>query len=179
MNSEFLQEISNIFKTEIGNLKNEINQKLVEQEERIMQKMDQKLEEQEERIMQKMDQKLEEQEERIMQKMNQKLEEQEERIMQKMNQNFEEQEKRISENIFGKLMKEVHQMLLDQMFAFEEQYGRALTLAVEELKYRNSIERAQDQRIESLEERYQTNSAFIYSHEKRISNLENNSKKII
>ena len=149
MNSEFLQEISNIFKTEIGNLKNEINQKLVEQEERIMQKMDQK------------------------------LEEQEERIMQKMNQNFEEQEKRISENIFGKLMKEVHQMLLDQMFAFEEQYGRALTLAVEELKYRNSIERAQDQRIESLEERYQTNSAFIYSHEKRISNLENNSKKII
>ena len=112
-------------------------------------------------------------------KMNQKLEEQEERIMQKMNQNFEEQEKRISENIFGKLMKEVHQMLLDQMFAFEEQYGRALTLAVEELKYRNSIERAQDQRIESLEERYQTNSAFIYSHEKRISNLENNSKKII
>ena len=164
MNSEFLQEISNIFKTEIGNLKNEINQKLVEQEERIMQKMDQKLEEQEERIMQKM---------------NQKLEEQEERIMQKMNQNFEEQEKRISENIFGKLMKEVHQMLLDQMFAFEEQYGRALTLAVEELKYRNSIERAQDQRIESLEERYQTNSAFIYSHEKRISNLENNSKKII
>ena len=152
MTKEDLNQIAIIVKTEVGGLRDEMNQRFKEQEEKLDKKLDQRFKEQEERI----DQRFQEQEERI----DQRFQEQEERI----DQRFKEQEE--------KFYRRIDQRISDQMTYFEEKYGRDFALAVECLNSKSETEDIQNQRLSVLEKSNNINSAAIFNHEERINYLE-------
>ena len=152
MTKEDLNQIAIIVKTEVGGLRDEMNQRFKEQEEKLDKKLDQRFKEQEERI----DQRFKEQEERI----DQRFQEQEERI----DQRFKEQEE--------KFYRRIDQRISDQMTYFEEKYGRDFALAVECLNSKSETEDIQNQRLSVLEKSNNINSAAIFNHEERINYLE-------
>ena len=58
------------------------------------------------------------------------------------------------------------------MFVFEEDYGKMLTIAFEELTCRNSTQVTNSERIANLEKREELNTAYVQNHEDRIQKLE-------
>ena len=83
MTKEDLNQIAIIVKTEVGGLRDEMNQRFKEQEEKLDKKLDQRFKEQEERI----DQRFQEQEERI----DQRFKEQEEKFYRRIDQRISDQ----------------------------------------------------------------------------------------
>ena len=148
MTKEDLNQIAIIVKTEVGGLRDEMNQRFKEQDEKI----EQRFKEQDEKI----EQRLQEQEERI----DKRFKEQEERI----DKRFKEQEE--------KFYRRIDQRISDQMTYFEEKYGRDFALAVECLNSKSETEDIQNQRLSVLEKSNNINSAAIFNHEERINYLE-------
>mgnify|MGYP000227134245 CR=1 FL=1 len=148
MTKEDLNQIAIIVKTEVGGLRDEMNQRFKEQDEKI----EQRFKEQDEKI----EQRLQEQEERI----DKRFKEQEERI----DKRFKEQEE--------KFYRRIDQRISDQMTYFEEKYGRDFALAVECLNSKSETEDIQNQRLNVLEKSNNINSAAIFNHEDRINYLE-------
>ena len=83
MTKEDLNQIAIIVKTDVGGLRDEMNQRFKEQEEKLDKKLDQRFTEQEERI----DQRFQEQEERI----DQRFKEQEEKFYRRIDQRISDQ----------------------------------------------------------------------------------------
>ena len=83
MTKEDLNQIAIIVKTEVGGLRDEMNQRFKEQEEKLDKKLDQRFKQQEERI----DQRFQEQEERI----DQRFKEQEEKFYRRIDQRISDQ----------------------------------------------------------------------------------------
>ena len=152
MTKEDLNQIAIIVKTEVGGLRDEMNQRFKEQEEKLDKKLDQRFKELDEKI----EQRLKEQDE----KFAQKFKEQEKRI----DKRFKEQEE--------KFYRRIDQRISDQMTYFEEKYGRDFALAVECLNSKSETEDIQNQRLNVLEKSNNINSAAIFNHEDRINYLE-------
>lgn len=74
--------------------------------------------------------------------------------------------------IEGRVAQEIRQQILDHMFVFETEYGRKINIAFEEITAKNHRELIQDETIKNLERRTDMNSAFVHSHEERITVLE-------
>ena len=74
--------------------------------------------------------------------------------------------------IEGRIAQEIRQQILDHMFVFETEYGRKINIAYEEITARNQKENIQNEMIQNLERRTDMNSAFVHSHEERITVLE-------
>ena len=149
MTKEDLNQIAIIVKTEVGGLRDEMNQRFKEQEEKLDKKLDQRFKEQEEKLDKKLDQRFEEQEEKLDKKLDQRFKEQEE-----------------------KFYRRIDQRISDQMTYFEEKYGRDFALAVECLNSKSETEDIQNQRLSVLEKSNNINSAAIFNHEERINYLE-------
>lgn len=84
---------------------------------------------------------------------------------------FEETDEKIL-GIEKRIAQEIRQQILDHMFVFETEYGRKINIAYEEITARNHKEAIQDENIKVLERRTDMNSAFVHSHEERITVLE-------
>ena len=149
MTKEDLNQIAIIVKTEVGGLRDEMNQRFKEQEEKLDKKLDQRFKEQEEKLDKKLDQRFKEQEEKLDKKLDQRFQEQEE-----------------------KFYRRIDQRISDQMTYFEEKYGRDFALAVECLNSKSETEDIQNQRLSVLEKSNNINSAAIFNHEERINYLE-------
>ena len=159
MTKEDLNQIAIIVKTEVGGLRDEMNQRFKEQDEKI----EQRFKKQDEKI----EQRFKEQDEKI----EQRLKEQDEKFAQK----FKEQEKRIDKRFKEqeeKFYRRIDQRISDQMTYFEEKYGRDFALAVECLNSKSETEDIQNQRLNVLEKSNNINSAAIFNHEDRINYLE-------
>lgn len=89
----------------------------------------------------------------------------------KMDERFNETDEKIL-GIEGRIAQEIRQQILDHMFVFETEYGRKINIAYEEITARNHKEAIQDENIKVLERRTDMNSAFVHSHEERITVLE-------
>lgn len=78
----------------------------------------------------------------------------------------------------GSIKKEISEIkedvgnLTDQMFAMEEDYGRKINIMFEELMAKNERTEGTERNLMALQRRIDKNSAFIFSHEKRITTLE-------
>lgn len=70
------------------------------------------------------------------------------------------------------LGEELKKQLLDNMFVFEENYGRKINIMFEELMSKNQKDRVLEEDFLILEKRVDKNSAFVSNHEKRIATLE-------
>lgn len=69
-------------------------------------------------------------------------------------------------------LKEDVQVVSDQMFVLENDYGRKINIMYEELTARNERTEALEKNWMSTQKRVDKNSAFIFSHEGRIATLE-------
>lgn len=169
MSREDLNQIINAIET----VKVEINQNMNERFEEQDKGIDEKFKEQDKRI----NEMFKKQEQK-----NAKMFKDQDR---KNQQKFDKQNDRISsleskfEDFKVIVREEIKNTILDQMFIFEERYGRALTLAVEGMNHKNSNEEAQNIRLDNLEKESNLNSAAVFNHEKRISNIEDTVKKIV
>ena len=76
MTKEDLNQIAIIVKTEVGGLRDEINQRFKEQEEKLDKKLDQRFKEQEEKLDKKLDQRFQEQEEKFYRRIDQRISDQ-------------------------------------------------------------------------------------------------------
>ena len=76
MTKEDLNQIAIIVKTEVGGLRDEMNQRFKEQEEKLDKKLDQRFEEQEEKLDKKLDQRFKEQEEKFYRRIDQRISDQ-------------------------------------------------------------------------------------------------------
>ncbi len=83
-----------------------------------------------------------------------------EKLEEKLNKKLEE------------MKQELKQEILNHMFIFEQEYGRKLTIAFEELMSRSNRERIQDESIEDLKRMSGMYTAYAYNHEDRIHKLE-------
>lgn len=88
-----------------------------------------------------------------------------------MDRKFEETDEKML-GIEKRIAQEIRQQILDHMFVFETEYGRKISIAFEEITARNHKETIQDETIKNLERRTDMNSAFVHSHEERITVLE-------
>ncbi len=88
-----------------------------------------------------------------------------------MDRKFEETDEKML-GIEKRIAQEIRQQILDHMFVFETEYGRKISIAFEEITARNHKEMIQDETIKNLERRTDMNSAFVHSHEERITVLE-------
>jgi len=104
----------------------------------------------------------------------------EEKILAKLD-SMQNQMNKMDEEISG-IKKEVKEIkedvgnLTDQMFAMEEDYGRKINIMFEELMAKNERTEGTERNLMSLQRRVDKNSAFIFSHEKRITTLEKTKK---
>ncbi len=76
MTKEDLNQIAIIVKTEVGGLRDEMNQRFKEQEEKLDKKLDQRFKEQEEKLDKKLDQRFQEQEEKFYRRIDQRISDQ-------------------------------------------------------------------------------------------------------
>ena len=76
MTKEDLNQIAIIVKTEVGGLRDEMNQRFKEQEEKLDKKLDQRFKEQEEKLDKKLDQRFKEQEEKFYRRIDQRISDQ-------------------------------------------------------------------------------------------------------
>ena len=167
MTKEDLNQIAIIVKTEVGGLRDEMNQGFKEQDE----KFEQRFKKQEEKLDKKLNQRFKEQDE----KFEQRFKEQEEKLDKKLDQRFKEQDERIDKRFKEqeeKFYRRIDQRISDQMTYFEEKYGRDFALAVECLNSKSETEDIQNQRLNVLEKSNNINSAAIFNHEDRINYLE-------
>ena len=167
MTKEDLNQIAIIVKTEVGGLRDEMNQRFKEQDE----KFEQRFKKQEEKLDKKLNQRFKEQDE----KFEQRFKEQEEKLDKKLDQRFKEQDERIDKRFKEqeeKFYRRIDQRISDQMTYFEEKYGRDFALAVECLNSKSETEDIQNQRLNVLEKSNNINSAAIFNHEDRINYLE-------
>lgn len=124
----------------------------------------------------KIDKRLDRTDERL-DKIDERLDRTDERLdkidgrLDKMDERFNETDEKIL-GIEGRIAQEIRQQILDHMFVFETEYGRKINIAYEEITAKNHKEAIQDENIKILERRTDMNSAFVHSHEERITVLE-------
>ena len=99
MTKEDLNQIAIIVKTEVGGLRDEMNQRFKEQDEKIEQRFKEQDEKIEQRIKEQ-DEKIEQRFKKQDEKIEQRLKEQDEKFAQK----FKEQEKRIDKRFYSQLL---------------------------------------------------------------------------
>lgn len=107
---------------------------------------------------------------RRLDKVDERLDKMDERL-DGMDRKFEETDEKML-GIEKRIAQEIRQQILDHMFVFETEYGRKISIAFEEITARNHKEMIQDETIKNLERRTDMNSAFVHSHEERITVLE-------
>ena len=71
-----------------------------------------------------------------------------------------------------KLTESLEKQIIHRMFVFEEDYGKRLKIAYEDLIGRHATEETNSEKITNLERREALNSAYVYNHETRIQELE-------
>ena len=85
---------------------------------------------------------------------------------------FKQENKKLEKRLEDRLIERMKQEVLDQMFVFESEYGRNINIMFEEIMARNEKRNALEKNFNSLDRRVNKNSAFIFSHESRITTLE-------
>lgn len=97
--------------------------------------------------------------------------------MQNQMNKMEQKISKMDEEI-GDIKKEISEIkedvgnLIDQIFVAEEDYGRKINIMYEELTARNERTEGIEKNLSALQRRVDKNSAFIFSHEKRVTTLE-------
>lgn len=135
-----------------------------------------KLESLENNIDKKLDQKLNklknELREELKEEFNQKFEQLGTELEEKLSNKFEQRNIELEERLTSKLEQRLEKKILDHMFVFEDEYGKKLTVAFEDLTCRHATEETNSEQIANLEKRCELNTAYIYGHEDRIKRLE-------
>lgn len=90
------------------------------------------------------------------------------KLKEELRNEFKQENTKLQERLIEKVKQEV----LDQMFVFEAEYGRNINIMFEEIMARNEKRNALEKNFNSLDRRVNKNSAFIFSHESRITTLE-------
>jgi len=108
-------------------------------------------------------------------KLEQKLEEKlEQKLDEKLEQKLEEKlDKKLDEKL-DKRFKQIETSLNSRLFLFEQEYGTKIDAIYDAviLEQQKNIEKSD--KIRKLDKRLDSVEANIFSHEKRISNLERN-----
>ena len=107
------------------------------------------------------------------------MEQQNTSLKQELHTEMEQQNTKLKKELYTKmdqknleLKEELEKEILDHMFVFEENYGKMITIAFEELTCRNSTQENNSQQIANLERREELNTAYVQNHEDRIQKLE-------
>ena len=75
-------------------------------------------------------------------------------------------------NRMDKLEQDIHKEIIDRMFVFEEEYGRRLSIAYENINSRSQKEKNNEENIANLYKMLEFNSVYKDFHETRLSDLE-------
>ena len=94
------------------------------------------------------------------------------KLKEELRSEFQQENQKLEKRLEERLIERMKQEVLDQMFAFEAEYGRNINIMFEEIMARNEKRNALEKNFNSLERRVNKNSAFIFSHENRITTLE-------
>ena len=89
-----------------------------------------------------------------------------------LREEFKQENQKMEKRLEDRLIERMKQEVLDQMFVFEAEYGRNINIMFEEIMVRNEKRNALEKNFNSLDRRGNKNSAFIFSHENRITTLE-------
>ena len=99
------------------------------------------------------------------------------KIKEELRTEFKEGNAKLKAEIKTDLKQEVREYvkkeILDHIFVFEEQYGRKLTIAFEQLISKAANEKIQNESIADLKRMSEVHTAYVYNHEDRIDKLEN------
>lgn len=90
------------------------------------------------------------------------------KLKEELRQEFKQENKKLK----VELGEYVSNQILHHMFAFEEEYGRKLTIAFEALTSRSNREKIQDDSIANLNRISDLHTAYVYRHEDQINKLE-------
>ena len=127
-----------------------------------------------------LDQKLNDFKIEIYNKMDEKFEKLESRMdklesrMDKLESRMDNLESRMDnlESRMDKLEQDIHKEIIDRMFVFEEEYGRRLSIAYENINSRSQKEKNNEENIANLYKMLEFNSVYKDFHETRLSDLE-------
>lgn len=140
-------------------------------EEKILAKLDS--------LENKMDEKFEDLKEELRSEFKQENTKLKEELYNKMDQKNAELKAELKKEIYNKidqknaeLREDLERQILNHMFVFEEDYGKRLTIAYEDLTCRHATEETNTEKIANLEKRETLNTAYVQSHETRIQKLE-------
>lgn len=109
---------------------------------------------------------------KLKEELRKEFKQQNEKLRQELRKEFKQENIKLEDRLKEYIRSEVKEGILHQMFLFEENYGRRITIAFEEIMSRNYKEERQDKDIKNLERETILNSAFVYNHEERIATLE-------
>jgi hypothetical protein len=129
--------------------------------------MDQKIGQMDQKIS-RMDQKIEQMDKKIDDNFNE-LKQDNINLKKELREEFKQENVKLKEDLRKELKKEISK----HMFLFEQEYGRKLTIAYEDLTYRINRKDTQSEQIANLEKKAELNTAYIYSLQDRVDKLEN------
>lgn len=110
--------------------------------------------------------------EKLKEELRAEIKQRNEELEEGLRSEFKQENKKLEKRLEDRLIERMKQEVLDQMFVFESEYGRNINIMFEEIMARNEKRNALEKNFNSLDRRVNKNSAFIFSHENRITTLE-------
>ena len=125
------------------------------------------IQEMDKRIDKKIEEKLKKNNQYLIQQMNERMDKKFEEFEQRMNQKFEDYEQGIS-----KKLEEADRKLNGKLAIFEKEYGEKISAIFDKIQLIDDIKKNTDYENQKYFERIENHDDLLYSHELRISELE-------
>ncbi len=149
-----------------------MEKRIIEENAKLKEELRKEFKQENEKLKEELRKEFKQENEKLKEELRKEFKQENEKLKEQIRKEFKQENIKLENRLKECITTQVKEEILHHMFLFEENYGRRITIAFEEIMSRNYKEERQDKDIKNLERETTLNSAFVYNHEERIATLE-------